>query len=262
MKAIRLLNVARAVLLAGCVCTASFAIPGKVRADEALAAVATNFAEVIEALAPGFEAASGHRLRLASGSTGKLYAQIVNGAPFDIFLAADQRRPELLAASNGAVQGSRFTYAIGRLALWSPDADRISGDGANVLRRGDFRHLAIANPKLAPYGIAAKQTLEELDLWAALQEKIVQGENIGQAFALVATGNAEVGFVALSAVLSPRNRNTGSRWEVPTQMYRPIRQDAVLLAHGADNAAARAFLVYIKGDKARKVIAAFGYGAD
>lgn len=262
MKANQLSISARAVLLVGCVCAMSFAMPFKAQADEALAAVATNFAEVMEALAPGFEAASGHRLRLASGSTGKLYAQIVNGAPFDIFLAADQRRPELLAASSSAVYGSRFTYAIGRLALWSPDANRITGDGARVLRRGDFRHLAIANPKLAPYGMAARQTLEELDLWARLQEKIVQGENIGQAFALVATGNAEIGFVALSAVLSPRNRNAGSRWEVPAQMYRPIRQDAVLLAHGAENAAALAFLVYIKGDEARKVIAAFGYGAD
>jgi molybdate transport system substrate-binding protein len=232
------------------------------RAAEALVAVATNFAEVTAALAPEFEAATGHGLRVSSGSTGKLYAQIMNGAPYDLILAADQRRPKLLEASPEGVAGSRFTYAIGRLALWSADENRIGADGKAVLEGGDFRHLAMANPKLAPYGLAAKQTLTSLGLWAALRDRIVLGENIGQAFSLVATGNAEIGLVALSAVMSPNNRLSGSRWDVPAGLYEPIRQDAVLLAHGADNAAARAFLDFVKSAGARKLIAAYGYGAD
>jgi len=235
---------------------------GKAVAEDALVAVATNFAEVMETLAPTFEAATGHRLRVSSGSTGKLYAQIMNGAPFDVLLAADQRRAELLEASAQGVPGSRFSYAVGRLTLWSADAGRIGPDGAAALTHGNFKHLAMANPKLAPYGLAAQQTLASLGLWDALQGRIVQGENIGQVFSLVATGNAELGFVALSAVLTPRNRRPGSRWDVPVDLYRPIRQDAVLLMHGADNAAARAFLVYLKSVETRKVIAAYGYGAD
>lgn len=239
------------------------AVPSEqARAAEALAAVATNFAEVMDALGPRFEAATGHRLRVSSGSTGKLYAQVRNGAPFDLFLAADQRRPELLETAGHAVSGSRFTYAIGRLTLWSADKDRIGADGAAVLRRDDFRHLAIANPKLAPYGLAAQQALTALDLWKPLQDRIVQGENIGQAFSLVATGNAELGFVALSAVLSPRHKVTGSRWDVPVDLYEPIRQDAVLLSRGADNIAARAFLGFIQSAEARGIVARFGYGAD
>lgn len=235
---------------------------GSARAAEALVAVATNFAEVMAALVPRFEADTDHRIRVSSGSTGKLYAQIRNGAPFDIFLAADRRRPELLESAGAAVAGSRFTYAIGRLVLWSADANRIGADGAAVLRRGDFRHLAIANPKLAPYGLAAQQALSALGLWDPLKDRIVQGENIGQVFSLVATGNAEIGFVALSAVLSPRHKVTGSYWNVPVNLYEPIRQDAVLLSHGAENAAARAFLGYMKSAAARSVIARYGYGAD
>jgi len=252
----------RVAFVAACVFATSLLPGAPAQAAEALAAVATNFAEVMAALAPRFEAATGHRLRVSSGSTGKLYAQIQNGAPFDIFLAADQRRPKLLETAGDAVAGSRFTYAIGRLTLWSADERRIGADGAAVLRDGKFRHLAIANPKLAPYGLAAQQALTALGLWKPLQDRIVQGENIGQAFSLVATGNAELGFVALSAVLSPRHKVKGSRWDVPLNLYQPIKQDAVLLAHGADNAAARSFMGFIKSAEARKIVAGFGYGAD
>lgn len=262
MKTIRRAAVLRAAICALACAVLLPASAHRASAAEALAAVATNFAEVMEALAPKFAAASGHTLRVSSGSTGKLYAQIMNGAPFDLLLAADRRRPELLEASPKGVAGSRFTYAVGRLALWSADPARLGSDGAAALRAGDFRHLAMANPRLAPYGLAAQQTLVSLGLWDGLRDRIVMGENIGQVFSLVATGNAELGFVALSSLMSPLGRRGGGWWDVPADLYQPIRQDAVLLAHGADNAAAKAFLAYIRGAEARKIIAAYGYGAD
>jgi molybdate transport system substrate-binding protein len=262
MIKIRAMRFARTVLCVLAPLAFSPVYAGCANAAEALVAVATNFAEVMEALTPKFAAASGHTIRVSSGSTGKLYAQIRNGAPFDIMLAADQKRPALLEASPQGVAGTRFTYAIGRLTLWSADPGRIQGDGTAVLKAGAFKHLAMANPKLAPYGLAAEQTLASLDLWDSVKDRIVLGENIGQAFSQVATGNADLGFVALSAVKSPRNARPGSRWDVPVTLYEPIRQDAVLLAHGADNAAARAFLSYLKDAAAQKVIGAYGYGAD
>lgn len=229
-------------------------------AEEALVAVATNFAEVMEGLEAGFETETGYDLTVVSGSTGKLHAQIMHGAPFGVFLAADRERPRLLEEDGAAVSGTRFTYAVGRLVLWSPDPGRIGADGAAVLREGDFRRLAMANPALAPYGIAAQETLGALGLWQRLGDRIVLGENIGQAHAMVATGNAELGFVALSYVLSPRNETPGSRWEVPQASYSPIRQDAVLLEGAADNAVAAAFMEWLRGDEARLVIERFGYG--
>jgi molybdate transport system substrate-binding protein len=237
-------------------------LPVAVSAEEALVAVAVNFSEVIEQLEPDFEAATGHALTITTGSTGKLYAQIKNGAPFDILLAADRRRPELLEEEGDAVSGSRFTYAVGRLTLWSPDAERVAENGAATLRAGAFRKLAIANPDLAPYGEAARETLSSLKLLEALEEKLVMGENIGQTHALVATGNAELGFVALSYVLSPRNNKPGSRWDVPQDLHAPIRQEAVLLLRAADNDAARAFLEYLQSDGARTLIESFGYGVE
>ena len=228
------------------------------RADEALVAVASNFAEVAEALEPGFEAGTGHSVTLATGSTGKLYAQITKGAPFDVLLAADQARPERLLAEGHAVAGARFTYATGRLVLWSADPGRVAEDGAATLRGGDYDFLAIANPDLAPYGLAARQALTALGLWDKVQPRIVMGQNIGQAFSMVATGNAELGLVAKSQAVSPRNDTRGSAWAVPADLHAPIRQDAVLL--DGDNAAARAFLDHLKGDAARAVIARFGYG--
>ncbi|MDH4048856.1 MAG: molybdate ABC transporter substrate-binding protein [Gammaproteobacteria bacterium] len=231
-------------------------------ADSALIAVATNFAEVAESLVRDFEALSEHEIRISTGSTGKLYAQIVNGAPYDALLAADRENPRRLEEAEIAVAGTVFTYAVGKLALWSPDDELIIGNGIEVLKRGNFRTLAIANPELAPYGDAAMETLKSLGLWDALQGKLVMGENVGQAFALVATGNAELGFVALASVKSKRNKQPGSRWDVPAELHAAIRQDAALLEHGYDNAAAVAFLAYLKSDEARLTIASFGYGLE
>ncbi|MBL8708264.1 MAG: molybdate ABC transporter substrate-binding protein [Rhodospirillaceae bacterium] len=232
------------------------------RADEALVAVAANFAEAIEQLAPKFEASTGHRILATTGSTGKLYAQIKEGAPFHILLSADAKTPAKLAAEGAGDGSSRFTYAVGKLALWSAKQDLIGSDGAETLRAGSFAHLAIANPELAPYGIAAQQTLESLDLWATLQPRIVMGENIGQTHSMVATGNAELGFVALSAVQSPTKPSTGSAWIVPQELFQPIKQDAILTNAGRDNEAARAFLDYLKTDEAHAVIESFGYGIE
>lgn len=229
-------------------------------AEEAIIAVAANFADVVAQLRSDFEDGSGHTLTVTIGSTGKLYAQVVNGAPFDVLLAADQVRPARLEKENHAVPGSRFTYAIGRVTLWSAEPQRIGKDGATALRNG-FRHLAIANPDLAPYGAAAMEVLESLGLADDLAPKIVMGEDIGQAFALVASGNAELGFVALSHVLAPQNKNPGSRWDVPVDLYTPIRQDAVLLRHGAENSAAVAFVQFLRSDRARATIDRLGYGS-
>lgn len=233
-------------------------LPG--RAEAARIAVATNFLATAEALARGFEAESGHQLSFTAGATGKLYAQITAGAPFDAFLAADQARPERLEIEGLAVRGSRFTYATGRLALWSAAPGRIGADGPDILAAGDFRALAIANPDLAPYGAAAREVLEGLGLWERLLPKVVMGQNIGQTLALVATGNAEIGIVALAALLTPGQALGGSLWEVPEALHSPIRQDAALLERGRENAAARDFLDYLRGPEARGLIASFGYG--
>jgi molybdate transport system substrate-binding protein len=229
-------------------------------AEEATVAIAANFAEPMERLQAMFEKESDHELTLVVGSTGKLYAQITNGAPFDVLLAADQERPARLVEEDHAAANSLFTYAVGRLSLWSADPGLIGeGRGEAVLRSGDFDHVAIANPELAPYGKAAQQTLEALGLWDQVSPKIVQGENIGQTFQMVATGNAELGFVALSYVVSERNATAGSAWDVPAELHEPIRQDAVLLSHGADNPAATGFLDFLRSPEAQAVIERFGY---
>jgi molybdate transport system substrate-binding protein len=226
-------------------------------AETALVAVATNFSEVIDVLKTDFETATDHKLTIITGSTGKLYAQIVNGAPFDVFLAADQARPERLVA-DGWTLGSRFTFATGQLALWSADVDRIGENGLQALTE-PYRRLAIANPQLAPYGVAAKEALTALGLLEKLQERIVMGENIGQAHALVASGNAELGIVALAYAISPRNIKAGSYWVIPPELYAPIHQDAVLTRHAQDNAAASAFVDYLQSDPAKETIRAYGY---
>lgn len=231
-------------------------VPG--RAGTALAAVAANFAETAEALVPAFRAETGHDIRLTTGSTGKLYAQIRAGAPFDLLLSADSDTPARLLAEGHAVEGSSFTYAVGRLALWSADPDRIDGDGRAALDDPGLRFLAIANPDLAPYGVAAREVLRALGIWDTFQPRIVMGQNVGQTHSMVATGAAELGFVALSAVISPRAGSTGSRWDVPQDLFAPIRQDAVLLS--PDNAAARAFLEFLRSEHAAEVIDRFGYG--
>lgn len=230
-------------------------------AETALAAVATNFAEAAETLVPLFAGQTGHEIFLTTGSTGKLYAQIVAGAPFDLLLSADAATPARLLDEGAAVAGTAFTYALGKLTLWSADPGRIGPDGLAALQDPGLRFIAIANPDLAPYGVAAREVMRALGVWDALQPKLVMGQNIGQTHAMVATGAAEIGFVALSAVLSPRAQAMGSRWDVPQDRFAPIRQDAVLLTHGAENPAARAFLDFLRGDAAAEVIAAFGYGA-
>ena len=240
------------------VCLAAFALAALSRpaaAGEALVAVAANFAAPMQELEAAFEKTSGHALTVSAGSTGKLYAQIANGAPFDILLAADTERPERLEAEGRAVAGSRFTYAAGRLALWSADPALIGETGA-VLREGKFRRLAIANPVLAAYGAAAMDVLNGLGLAETLRLRIVMGENIGQAFAMVASGNAELGFVALSQVAEDEK---GSRWIPPAASYAPIRQDAALLSRAAENEAALAFLEYLKSDEARAIMEKYGY---
>jgi molybdate transport system substrate-binding protein len=237
------------------------AAPGA-RAAEATVAVAANFAEPLEVLQKMLGEETGHDLVVVSGSTGKLYAQIVNGAPFDVLLAADQERPAKLAEEDQGEPASVFTYAIGRLTLWSPQPDAVAQDGVKTLRDGDFLHLAIANPELAPYGLAAQHTLQNLGLWEELQGRLVRGENIAQTFQMVESGNADLGFVALSYVVSKRNKNPGSRWDVPAELHEPIRQDAILLRRGAANEAAKAFLAFLRSPEAREVIERFGYAVD
>lgn len=250
----------RRVLLAGLAASTVCARAAHARPQIALAAVAANFAETAEALLPGFRAATGHDVHLTTGSTGKLYAQISAGAPFDLLLSADAATPARLLAEGAAVAGTGQTYAVGRLTLWSADPARIT-DGRAALEDPALRFVAIANPDLAPYGVAAREALDRMGLWDAVQARVVMGQNIGQTFSMVATGAAEVGFVALSAVLSPRTEAKGSRWDVPQDLYAPIRQDAVLLGPGADNAAARAFLDYLRSPDAAAVLDRFGYGA-
>ncbi len=230
-------------------------IASKTLADEIRVAVASNFSEVIKILAERFEKSTGHQVILSFGSTGKHYAQIRNGAPFDVFLAADERRPKLLEQEGIALPGSRFTYAIGKLILWSPRKGYIDSAGA-VLKQGTFRYLAIANPKLAPYGKAAREVLQALGLWKALAQQMVRGENIGQAFQYIKSGNADLGFVAYSQVKKPGLPIEGSCWEVPQELYTPIRQQAVLLK---ENAAAQAFLSFMQSDAALTIIQSYGY---
>jgi molybdate transport system substrate-binding protein len=229
-------------------------------AGEVTVAVASNFLNPFKPLVREFQKQSGHTVRTVSGSTGKLYAQILHGAPFEVFLAADSERPRLLAKTGQAVPATRFTYARGKIVLWSADAGRVGTDGKNILRRRNFEHLALANPKTAPYGKAAYTTLKRLNLWKSLSPMFVQGENIGQTFQFVATGNAEVGFVALSQVLDPRLKNKGSRWIVPENLYEAIDQDAVLLTRGQSEPAAKELLQFLKSDRARKMIQSYGYG--
>ena len=230
---------------------------GGASAGNVTVAVAANAAEAVEAVAAEFERESGHRVTVTVGSTGKLYAQILHGAPFDVFLAADQERPRLLVEQGLGVESSRRTYAIGRLVLWSPDA-AVAVDDA-VLKGGAFRRLALANPDLAPYGAAARETLRELGLWESLRPKIVAGENVGQAFAMAASGNAELAFVPLASVLSPRNGREGSYWEVPARLHTPIRQDAVLLDRASDNPTARAFHRFLGSPRALEIVESFGF---
>lgn len=231
---------------------------GTAHAGEVQVAVAANFAGPMEKLAEQFQKDTGHKAIVASGATGKFYAQIRNGAPFEILLSADDETPARLEAEGQVVARSRFTYAVGRLVLWSAKANYVDANGA-VLKTGDFKHLAIANPKTAPYGAAATAVIDKLGLSARLQPRLVQGENIAQAFQFASTGNAELGFVAQAQVWRDGQFTAGSGWIVPAAMHAPIRQDAALLTKGAKNPAAQALLDYLRTDKAKALIRAYGY---
>ncbi|MDI2142508.1 MULTISPECIES: molybdate ABC transporter substrate-binding protein [unclassified Pseudomonas] len=236
---------------------AVFAV-GAVQADEVQVAVAANFTGPIQAIAADFEKDTGHKLVAAYGATGQFYTQIKNGAPFEVFLSADDTTPEKLEKEGDAVKGSRFTYAIGTLALWSAKEGYVDAKG-DALKKNEYQHLSIANPKTAPYGLAATQVLEKLKLTDATKAKIVEGQNITQAYQFVSTGNAELGFVALSQIYKDGKVSSGSAWIVPASMHDPIKQDAVILNKGKDNAAAKALVDYLKGPKAAAVIKSYGY---
>ena len=224
-------------------------------ADEIRVAAASNFRDAMTALASQFEQASEHEITLIFGSTGKQFAQIKNGAPYAAFFSADSRRAELLERDGLAVRGSRFIYAVGKLVLWSPQAGYVDPDG-KILEHGDFRHLAIANPDLAPYGEAAREALQALGLWDQLGPRLVRGENISQAFQFVSSGNAQLGLVAWSQLKRNDAVIEGSYWLVPASYYRPIEQQAVLLR---DTVAARSFMSFIRSDESAKIIRTHGY---
>ena len=224
-------------------------------AGEVMVAVAANFTDAAREIAAAFKADTGHSTLLSFGSSGQLHAQITQQAPFQVFLSADQARPVRAEAGGFAVPGSRFTYAVGKLVLWSAQAG-VDLD-ADTLAMGDFQRLAIANPTTAPYGAAAVQVLENLGLYQSLAPRLVQGNSISQAYQFVDTGNAELGFVSLAQLTG---KDAGAQWVVPEDLYSPILQDAVLLQSGADDEAARAFMAYLQGPQARAIIEHYGYG--
>ena len=231
---------------------------GLARAETVQVAVASNFAAPMQKIAAAFEKDSGHKAVLSFGATGKFYAQVRNGAPFAVLLAADDETPARLQKERLAVPGSAFTYAIGQLVLWSADSSVVDAQGA-VLNAPLNGKLALADPKLAPYGAAALQVLQQRGLADKLRPHFVMGENIAQTFQFIKTGNASLGFVAMSQVMQDGKISTGSAWLVPAALHEPIRQDAVLLQQGANNPAAKALLQYLRTDAARAVIRAYGY---
>lgn len=234
-----------------------FLLPGVEEsfASEITLAVASNFASPVKKLIPIFEQQTGHRVRLVLGSSGRIYAQIIHGAPFDVFLSADSAKPAALDDRGLIVTGSRVAYAIGTLALWSPRQGFVTTNG-DVLKDGNFNRLALANPKLAPYGVAARETLMALGLYQTLSAKFVQGENIAQTFQFIATGNAALGFIARSQI---PDGGRGSVWLIPDQLHSPLRQDAVLLKRAGHNSAARDFMTFLRSEPARKIISAHRY---
>lgn len=239
------------------ICVCAF-FPSMAPAAEVRVAVAANFTGTLRQLGAQFERETGNHLLISAGSTGKLYVQIKNGAPFDVLLAADVEHPQRLEQEHLAVPGTRFTYARGVLVLWSPDPHRIDAKG-EMLTRGQFTRLAIANPAIAPYGAAARQALRQLGLWDRIQARLVQGEDIGQTFQFVATHNADAGLVAMAQVREAPAQLRGSLWVVPPALYHPIEQQAVLLQSAASNAAARAFMRFLAGAPARRIVEAAGY---
>jgi molybdate transport system substrate-binding protein len=242
-----------------CLCLVGALGALRAAADSATVAVAANFVPPLAELEKVFEQRGEHDITIASGSTGQLYTQVVNGAPVDVFLSADVEHVDMLVSAKLADGTTRFTYAIGKLALFTRDTGKLEPLTLDTLRRTDYRWLAIGNPALAPYGLAAEQTLRKLGLWETLQPRIVRGQNIAQTFAMAETRNAELAFVSLSQALA--YQGSASRFVVPAELYDPIRQDAVLLTRGSGNAAARAFLAFLAGAEATAVIERYGYTA-
>ncbi|WP_445491866.1 molybdate ABC transporter substrate-binding protein [Rhodopseudomonas sp. RCAM05734] len=247
MKPINLVRLAGALAIFGLTSGNAFAAQTNV-------AVAANFTGAAKEIAEAFQKKTGHEAVLSFGASGQFYTQITQDAPFQVFLSADDERPKKLVEDGLGIADSRFTYAIGKLVLWSKSADLVKGE--DTLKTNAFTRLAIANPAAAPYGTAAIETLKALKIYDAVQPKIVQGNSISQAFQFIDTGNAELGFVALSQLAG---NTTGSRWLVPAALYTPIRQDAVLLKKGASSEAAIAFMAFLKGPEARAVIEKYGY---
>jgi molybdate transport system substrate-binding protein len=228
------------------------------RAEEAMVAVAANFSAPMQQIAALFQKETGHQIKLSFGASGGIYAQIKNGAPFDLFLSADQLTPQKLEAEGLGVPNSRFTYATGQLVLWSKQEGLVDAKG-HVLQNKSIQRIALANPKLAPYGAAAIETITNLGLLKELQSKLVQGDNIAQTYQFVSTQNAQIGFVALSQVFANGKITSGSAWIVPGNLHQPIQQDVILLRKGQDNKAATALLLYLKGEQAKKILKSFGY---
>jgi molybdate transport system substrate-binding protein len=220
-------------------------------------AVAANFTDAAKEIAEAFKAKTGHEAVLSFGASGQFYTQITQEAPFQVFLSADAERPQKLADEGLGDKATKFTYAVGKLVLWGKAADVTKGE--EVLKGGSFSKLSIANPTSAPYGAAAVETMKKLGVYEALTPKIVQGNNISQTFQFIDTGNAELGFVALSQLTKV---TTGSRWMVPQTLYAPIKQDAVLLKKGQGNEAATAFMTFLKGPEATVIIRKYGYAMD
>ena len=241
-----------------CLAAAVWASAAGAQAGEVKVAVAANFMAPMHKLAAAFERDSGHKLLLSFGSTGRLYAQIKNGAPFEVFLSADDETPARLEREGLGVAGSRWTYAVGRLVLWSRDPALVDAKG-EVLRRSDLPHLALADPKLAPYGRATEQALGQLGLLERWRPRFVTGESITQAHQFVASGNAPLGFVALAQVMEAGRIAQGSAWLVPASLHEPLRQDGQLLVRGQSNPAAQALLRFLRSEAARAVIRGYGY---
>lgn len=243
-------------LITGCVLLFTLAVA---RAETVLVATAANFTAPMKEISAEFEQQTGHRVVLTFASSGKFFAQILNGAPFEVFLSADAAKPQKLEEQGWSVPGSRFTYAQGSLILWSSEAGFVAADSPAILSSDSVKHLSLANPKLAPYGAAALETLQQLGLYDSVAAKLVQGENIAQTYQFVFSGNAQVGFVALSQVMKEGKLSAGSGWIVPADLYTPIRQDAVLLNKGKDNIAATALLDFLKSRRAAVIITSYGY---
>lgn len=235
-----------------------FVLNGAVNAETVQVAVAANFLGALNLIAQDFEKTTGHQVVITSGATGKFYAQIKSGAPFEVFLSADTSTPQKLEDEGLVVPGSRFTYAVGRLVLWSSKPNFVDREG-KILKLGQFEHLSIANPKTAPYGAAAIEIIRKQGLETALAPKLVQGENIAQAHQFIVSGNAQLGFVALSQVYKNGQLLSGSAWFIPDTEYKPIRQDVALLKNGANNPAAKALLTYLKSPAAIDVMSSLGY---